>query len=279
MGRRGEQNAPLGGGGQGHGKRHRVRRVLLGMVVALVAVLLVLCLGIHIYAASYSHATATAWEALETSTEVRVKRLDSGDVLFVPSDAGRVSAALVFYPGGKVEATAYAPLLRRLAERGIACALTRMPENLAVLAPNAADRSRGELEDALRVAGCDPLNVPWMMGGHSLGGAMAASYAGSHASEYRGLVLLAAYSSGGISKSGLSVLLVTGTRDGVLNRDRYNSCLANLPSDYREVRIRGGNHAGFGSYGRQDGDRKATISGGEQVEATVQAIVSLAGTL
>lgn len=278
MGRRGEQNAPLGGG-QGHGKRHRVRRVLLGMVVALVAVLLVLCLGIHIYAASYSHATATAWEALETSSEVRVKRLDSGDVLFVPSDAGRVSAALVFYPGGKVEATAYAPLLRRLAERGIACALTRMPENLAVLAPNAADRSRGELEDALRAAGCDPLNVPWMMGGHSLGGAMAASYAGSHASEYRGLVLLAAYSSGDISKSGLSVLLVTGTRDGVLNRDRYNSCLANLPSDYREVRIRGGNHAGFGSYGRQDGDRKATISGGEQVEATVQAIVSLAGTL
>lgn len=279
MGRRGEQNAPLGGGGQGHGKRHRVRRVLLGMVVALVAVLLVLCLGIHIYAASYSHATATAWEALETSTEVRVKRLDSGDVLFVPSDAGRVSAALVFYPGGKVEATAYAPLLRRLAERGIACALTRMPENLAVLAPNAADRSRGELEDALRVAGCDPLNVPWMMGGHSLGGAMAASYAGSHASEYRGLVLLAAYSSGDISKSGLRALLVTGTHDGVLNRDRYNSCLANLPSDYREVRIRGGNHAGFGSYGRQDGDRKATISGGEQVEATVQAIVSLAGSL
>lgn len=279
MGRRGEQNAPLGGGGQGHGKRHRVRRVLLGMVVALVAVLLVLCLGIHIYAVSYSHATATAWEALETSSDVRVKRLDSGDVLFVPSDAGRVSAALVFYPGGKVEATAYAPLLRRLAERGIACALTRMPENLAVLAPNAADRSWGELEDALRVAGCDPLNVPRMMGGHSLGGAMAASYAGSHASEYRGLVLLAAYSSGDISKSGLRVLLVTGTRDGVLNRDRYNSCLANLPSDYREVRIRGGNHAGFGSYGRQDGDRKATISGGEQVEATVQAIVSLAGTL
>ena len=279
MGRRGEQNAPLGGGGQGHGKRHRVRRVLLGMVVALVAVLIVLYLGIHIYAGSYSHATATAREALETSSDVRVKRLDSGDVLFVPGDAGRVSAALVFYPGGKVEVTAYAPLLRRLAERGIACALTRMPENLAVLAPNAADRSRGELEDALRVAGCDPLNVPWMMGGHSLGGAMAASYAGSHASEYRGLVLLAAYSSGDISKSGLSVLLVTGTRDGVLNRDRYNSCLANLPSDYREVRIRGGNHAGFGSYGRQDGDRKATISGGEQVEATVQAIVSLAGSL
>lgn len=278
MGRRGEKNVPLGGG-RGHGKRHRVRRVLLGIAVALVAAVLALGLGIHIYAASYSHATATAREALATSSAVRVKRLDSGDVLFVPGDAGRVSAALVFYPGGKVEATAYAPLLRRLAKRGIACALTQMPENLAVLAPNAADRCRGELEDALRAVGCDPQDVPWMMGGHSLGGAMAASYAGSHASEYQGLVLLAAYSSGDISKSGLRVLLVSGTRDGVLNRDRYDSCLANLPQDYREVQIKGGNHAGFGSYGRQDGDRKATISGGEQVEATVQAIVSLVGTL
>jgi predicted esterase len=253
--------------------------VLLGIVVALVAAVLALGLGIHIYAASYSHATATARKALATSSVVRVKRLDSGDVLFVPQDAGRVSAALVFYPGGKVEATAYAPLLRSLAERGIACALTRMPENLAVLAPNAADRSRGELEDALRAEGRDPQDVPWMMGGHSLGGAMAASYAGDHASEYRGLALLAAYSSGDISKSGLRVLLVLGTRDGVLNRDKYKSCLANLPQDYREVEIKGGNHAGFGSYGRQDGDRKATVSGGEQVGVTVQAIANLAETL
>ena len=254
-------------------RSRRMRRV--GWI--LTALVLCLIVGCWIYLATYYRALPEALETIrEPAQSVTVTRLDGDRLVFAPEDP---VAGLIFYPGGKVEATAYAPLLRSLAERGIACALTRMPENLAVLAPNAADRSRGELEDALRAEGRDPQDVPWMMGGHSLGGAMAASYAGDHASEYRGLALLAAYSSGDISKSGLRVLLVLGTRDGVLNRDKYKSCLANLPQDYREVEIKGGNHAGFGSYGRQDGDRKATVSGGEQVGVTVQAIANLAETL
>jgi len=51
-------------------------------------------------------------------------------------------SASIFYPGGKVEHTAYVPLLRACAERGILCVLVQMPCNLAVLNVNGADGIR-----------------------------------------------------------------------------------------------------------------------------------------
>lgn len=149
------------------------RHILRSILIVLAAVAVALALGIHIYATSYYHAEPEAQEALASTTDVTVTTLDSGDVLFVPKNA---DAAFVFYPGGKVEATAYAPLLARLADRGVACVLVKMPENLAVLAPNAADYARPELEEALSDTGEDSSALPWLIGGHSLGGAMAGSY-------------------------------------------------------------------------------------------------------
>ena len=42
-------------------------------------------------------------------------------------------AGFIFYPGGKVGYTAYAPLILALAEQDILCVLLEMPFNLAVL--------------------------------------------------------------------------------------------------------------------------------------------------
>lgn len=112
----------------------------------------------------------------------------------------------------------------------------------------------------------------WYIGGHSLGGSMAAGYVAGHAEEYEGLILLAAYSTEDISQSGLDVLSVYGSRDGVLDMEKYANNLINLPENMEEYEIEEGCHAQFGSYGTQWGDGIAGISGKEQREITVRYI-------
>lgn len=256
---------------------HHARRVVLVVVVAFVALAAAFVLGIHLYALDYYHAQPEAVSAESSTDEVTAERLDSGDVTFAPTGT-MPSAALVFYPGGKVEADAYAPLLERLAQRGVACVLVRMPENLAVLAPNRANRGRTELEQTLTNAGDAP-DVPWVMAGHSLGGAMAADYVAGHAGSYQGLVLLAAYSTKDLSATGIRTLSIYGSNDGVLNRDRYQECLPNLGANATELVIDGGIHSYFGSYGHQDGDGEATLTNDQQLDQTADAIAAFAATL
>lgn len=267
--------------GSGKGKAEKkaskkpCRHIFRTILIVLAAVAVALALGIHIYASSYSHATEEARAALASTDDVTVTALGNGDVLFVPE---KTETAFVFYPGGKVEATAYAPLLELLAERHVACVLTKMPENLAVLSSGAADRSRPELEEVLAQEGTDAASVPWLIGGHSLGGAMAGTYVAGHEESYRGLVLLGAYETSDISSS-LSVLLMYGEHDGVLNRTKYEECLKNLPSGYTELIIPGGIHSYFGSYGLQEGDGTPEITNAEQLNEAADAICTFAESL
>ncbi len=185
--------------------------------------------------------------------------------VFRPAEAGRQPepiAGLIFYPGGKVEVSAYAPLMEELAKEGVLCALVEMPANLAVLDSDAADGIRERFPEVER----------WYIGGHSLGGAMAASYAADHGGELEGAILLAAYSTKDLSDSGLDVVSIYGSEDQVLDREKYEEYRRNLPIDTIEFIIRGGNHAQFGDYGPQDGDGEAMISGEEQIAIVVTAI-------
>ena len=169
---------------------------------------------------------------------------------------------VIFYPGGKVEAKAYAPLMYALAEDGILSILVTMPGNLAVLDMNAAD---GICEQY-------PEIESWYMAGHSLGGSMAASYIAENSKDFDGIILLASYSTADLSNSGLDVLSIYGSNDGVLNMEKYEEYKINLPDDFSEFVIDGGCHAYFGAYGEQDGDKKATITREEQIEITVNEI-------
>ena len=236
-------------------------RIILSVCLA---VFFVFGVGGYAYVSDYYHADETALEAMAYLTD-SVQAEQDGDVIwFVPEDP---TAGLIFYPGGKVEYTAYAPLLRACAENGILCALVRMPGNLAVLDANAADGLQQKY----------PEITTWYIAGHSLGGAMAANYAAAHAEDYDGLILLAAYSTKDISQTSLRALSVYGSEDGVMNRESYEKNWSNLPADTTEVVLDGGCHAQFGSYGPQDGDGVPTISGEEQVRQSAEAIVAFVG--
>ena len=236
--------------------KKRTKKILLTVIMLLAAAVM----AFGLYVGGYYRANDTAQAALVSDTAVTVSR-NGDNVIFAPQDP---TTGLIFYPGGKVEYTAYAPLLHKLAENGILCVLVKMPCNLAVLNPNAADG----------IAAQFPEVTDWYIGGHSLGGAMAASYAGSHADELDGLILLAAYSTADLSESGLRVFTAYGSEDGVLNREKYAQNRANLPEDTVEYVIDGGCHAGFGAYGAQDGDGVPRITAEEQTALTADKVTA-----
>ena len=242
---------------------HSKRPIALAV---LLAVGLICAAAFAAYVNIYYHGEPAAVQAMASGDTVSVYELRDGVTVFAPEEP---LAGFIFYPGGKVEHTAYAPLLRACAERGMLCILIRMPCNLAVFNVNGADGIREQFPDIEH----------WYLGGHSLGGAMAASYAAGHADELDGLVLLAAYSTQDLTGSGLAVLSVYGSEDGVLDMGKYEQYRSNLPAGASEVVIDGGCHAGFGRYGAQDGDGTPAISSDEQINRTAEEIARMMGLL
>lgn len=242
--------------------KRKKRALIWGFSAA--AVLLAICAAFFIYVSIYYEADEEAIDAFAPMGSALISEDEDGNLLFSPSE-GEASCGFIFYPGGKVEHRAYAPLMAALAERGIFSVLIDMPFNLAVFDISAAEgiaERYPEIED-------------WYIGGHSLGGSMAASYLEDGTGEFSGLVLLGSYSTADLSKSGLRVLSVFGSEDGIMDREKYEECKNNLPSDYVEIIIEGGCHAYFGMYGEQDGDGQAKITPEEQINMTADGILQL----
>ena len=187
-------------------------------------------------------------------------------LVFRPAGA-EPTTGLVLYPGARVDPRSYAPAARALAERGHLVVITPMPLNMAVLAP---DR-------AAEVLAAFPAIDHWSIGGHSLGGAMAARFAHKHPELVDGLVLWAAYpaETDDLAEADLVVASVYGTRDGIATLDDIERSRPLLPADTHWFAIEGGNHAGFGYYGEQDGDLPAEIPREEQQRSLVEATDTL----
>jgi len=226
---------------------------------ALIVVLVICFAACAIYISDYYHADTEAVAAFAQDTSVDCRLLSDGVLLFQPKEA---KAGFIFYPGGKVEYTAYAPLMHACAEREVLCVLIEMPFNLAVMDIDAADGIKEKF----------PEIESWYIGGHSLGGSMAASYLADNMGEYSGLILLGSYSTADMSGENIRALSIYGSEDAVMNREKYEENLCNLPADCSELVIEGGNHSGFAMYGEQEGDGLSLISNVEQITICADAI-------
>ena len=180
-------------------------------------------------------------------------------LFYISYDGTGEEKALIFYPGGKVAAKAYAPLMQEISHSGIDCYLLKVPYNLAILGiPEASFVASRYNYDA------------YYLGGHSLGGVAASALLSGHEEDYEGIVLLASYANKEISSP---ALLIRGSEDGVLNREAYSKALENIRGPYEEHILEGGNHAGFADYGPQKGDHEAGITNEEQQSQTAGYIL------
>lgn len=217
-----------------------------------------------LWAEAAANPAPEARRALETDSEVRV---ESDPWLTFHPQVQNEEVGLILYPGGRVDPRAYAPLAREVAAGGFLSVIVPMPLNLAVLDWDAADE----------VMQAHPEISAWVIGGHSLGGAMAARYAHRRAEQIAGLLLLAAYpaSSDDLSGAELAVTSIYGTRDGLATPGVIVDSRDLLPADAQWIPIEGGNHAQFGWYGQQSGDNPPTIAHREQLAQTVQGTLDL----
>lgn len=221
-------------------------RRILKRVLWSIAIVLVLAVG-GMLAWTQIGVMPAEPEPLATVREnpaITVTDADQGIVL-APAE-GESDLGLVFIPGAKVDPWAYAAILQGLAEDGVTVVITRPWLNLAFFDPRGLDAFTSAAPD---------VDV-WSVGGHSLGGVRACQLA----SDADALVLFASYCANDLSETGLPVLSLSGSEDGLSTPQKIADARDQLPADADMEEIEGASHASFGDYGPQDGDGTPTIS-------------------
>lgn len=224
------------------------------IVICIAVVLCVAIIGCFVYLNDYYKAEDIAIEVMNSSDRDNIYSVDNLTVLKGTSEKG-----VIFYPGAKVEAIAYLPILQKLQNEGLTCVLVEMPFNMAIFNVNGADKVFEELSDI----GVEE----WYMAGHSMGGGMASAYASENSDLIEGLILMGAYVYGDYPPE--KAVTIYGTHNSNLKES----------IDYTDniVIIEGGNHAQFGNYGKQKDDPDADITTEEQQDITVEAVVEFVG--
>lgn len=223
-----------------------------------------LVLRVMLLAAGIGWISAMAWLRPFVAVEPALAAMRSdGTVTVMESPtqislrpAGAVSDTGVFFqPGALVEARAYAAVLRPLAAAGHVVVIAKQPLGIGFLALPAFDDARS----------AHPEISAWVVGGHSLGGVVAAIQADASDEDPSapavGLLLFASYPAGDIGSSlSAAVTSISGTRDGLTTPEKISASRGNLPADATFVIIEGASHADFGDYGPQPGDGTPTIA-------------------
>jgi len=223
-----------------------------------------------------NQARPEAVDALQSDGKVTITRPEGQDWYVFAPTAAPPTTGLILYPGGFVDPVAYAPFAHEIAQQGFLVVIDPMPLNLAVTDSEAADA----------IIAAHPEIDAWAIGGHSLGGAMAAEYISNNPGAMAGLALWAAYPAENtdLSAQPITVGSVYGDADGVASIEDVRGAAGRLPPDTTFVAIPGGNHTQFGFYGEnlQRGDNPAGIDRDDQraaiVAATVQMLQSLTPT-
>jgi predicted alpha/beta-hydrolase family hydrolase len=224
-------------------------RIILAVPLLVLSSLLVIVLA---YARPFV-ATPTATAAIRSENGVRFSdRLGWYELTPVREDpsgeAIKPTAGLVFVPGARVDSRAYARILRPVAEAGYLVTVLKEPFGFAFIDP---DHGR-------KVLDLHPEIAHWVVGGHSLGGSVAASLADKE-DRVEGLVLFASYPGDPMIRNDLKVLSISGTADGFVTPAEIEASRADLPPNTSFVLINGAVHSSFGDYGDQPGDGVASI--------------------
>jgi hypothetical protein len=244
-----------------------MRRRFKVLIAVLIAVSTVFS-GFVIWAETPPTPMQQAFDAIMSDSNITVGQ---GHWLVFEPTAVNYSTGFILYPGGRVDFRSYAPYAHVVAAQGFLVIIVPMPLNLAVFGINSANE----------VIAAYPNVTAWAIGGHSLGGSIAAQYVHDNPNKVQGLALWASYPPSGVdlSKFNITVVTVHGTNDGLVSSTQIDDSLKQLPPDTIRLEINGGDHAQFGWYGPQSGDNPATISREEQQRITVNATILMLAKL
>ncbi len=183
-----------------------------------------------------------------------------GNNIYIPSKNNL--KGIIVYPGGLVDPLSYSLLCAEMAKTGYTCVIVSMPFNLAIFGINKAFEIMEEFKYI----------KSWAIVGHSLGGSIGCRFVENYSFAIDSLFLLGAYCDVDISKLSTKVISIFGSEDKILNINLYNIFKKNLPSNFVERILEGGNHSFFGTYGLQKGDGNAILSNEDQIFQTVKII-------
>ncbi|MEG1311342.1 MAG: alpha/beta hydrolase [Romboutsia sp.] len=225
-------------------------------------VLVIAIIGFFIWANNTYEPQAMAHISLISDENISVSKDEF--ITFTPTNM-KPTNGFIFYPGAKVNPESYAPICRNIAKKGYKVVIVDATFNLPILSPNKAKKVIKENNSIKN----------WVVGGHSLGGTMAAKFAGNNKELVDGVVLLAAYPMNDNLKAlNTDVISIWGSKDGVVNFKSLVESKNKLPSHTEFVEIEGANHAQFGDYGVQKGDNEALINQEEQLKITSKDIIN-----
>jgi predicted esterase len=177
------------------------------------------------------------------------------------------TTGFIFYPGGRIDPRGYAPLMREIASEGYLIVVPGMPLNMAPFDANAADDIQAYFPEIQH----------WVIGGHSVGGTMAAQFTDNHPGKIDGLVIWASYPANNVdlTELPLPVTLIYGSLDPRVNAISVAERQALLPPHSHYVPIEGGDHHQFGSYEISSEEQHATISQNAQHRQIIESTLAL----
>jgi poly(3-hydroxybutyrate) depolymerase len=245
----------------------RTTKRLVALLLLLLLAAALAMLGIQLLT-SERQPLPEALAAMASDGSVRVTQ--EPWLTFAPTE-GTPQTGFIFYPGGRIDPQGYANLMKTIASEGYLVVVPDMPLNIAAFRPSIAQE----------IIAAHPEIDQWVIGGHSVGGAMAAQYTDRHSEDIAGLAIWASYppDSADLSDLEVPVTLIYGSRETRVTDGSVAERQDLLPADTVYVRIEGGDHHQFGTYAIDPEDHLATISRESQQQQILEATLSLLGSV